>query len=85
MQASVVAFPVPMVALVILVVSDGLLQVCARERRMRNKSNSKKREKGVRRGGRHREQGERRRLLMISASFRAGADGDAKQRQRGGA
>jgi hypothetical protein len=50
-RASVVAFPIPVVALVVLIISGGLLQVGVRERGMRNESNLKKREESKESGG----------------------------------
>jgi hypothetical protein len=64
---------------VVLVVGDGLLQVGARERETRNKSNAKKEEKRAHGGGRHREQGERRRLHVIPTSFGVGAGSGTNQ------
>jgi hypothetical protein len=78
-RASTTAFLVPVAVQVVLVVDDGLLQVGAREREMRDESNSKKEEKRAHGGGRHREQGERRHLRVIPASFGVGVGSGTDQ------
>jgi xanthine/uracil permease len=59
MRASATMFPVLVAVSMVLVVGGSLLQVGARQREMRDESNSKKEEKRACGGGHHRELGER--------------------------
>jgi hypothetical protein len=77
MRASATMFPVLVAVSMVLVVGGSLLQVGARQREMRDESNSKKEEKRACGGGHHRELGERRCPPLILVSFEAGASGGA--------